>query len=394
TALLRQEPHRSELLLTSVGEGIYGVDRAGLVTFVNPSGARILGFLPEDLIGNEAHAWFHSAQGDGTLYPVEACYVTQAIRNGTITSAEEDVYLRADGRTFPVEVTATPLTSDGSVEGAVVVFRDITQRQEVDRLKNEFVSMVSHELRTPLTSIRGSLGLLVGGALGPLPLPVMRMLDLALNSSARLTRLINDILDMERIESGTMVIEKADHPAATLIKDATAQLQVLAARAEVRIVVTSDDGVVHADADRVVQTLINLLDNAIKFSPRQSTVEVATTEMGSCVEFQIRDQGRGVPKAKLNTIFSRFEQVDSSDARDKGGSGLGLAISRSLVERLCGRMWAESVEGAGATFRFTLPRSSPARARPQPDSRDEFHDHPVLGAPRPGSSERASAGLS
>ncbi|MBA3529765.1 MAG: PAS domain S-box protein, partial [Propionibacteriaceae bacterium] len=235
TAELRQETHRSELLLTSVGEGIYGVDRAGLVTFVNPSGARILGFLPEDLIGNEAHAWFHSAQGDGTPYPVEACYVTQAIRNGTITSAEEDVYLRADGRTFPVEVTATPLTSDGSVEGAVVVFRDITQRQEVDRLKNEFVSMVSHELRTPLTAIRGSLGLLVGGALGPLPLPVMRMLDLALDSSARLTRLINDILDMERIESGTMVMEKADHPAATLIKNATAQLQVLAARAEVRI---------------------------------------------------------------------------------------------------------------------------------------------------------------
>ena len=348
---------KSDLLLSSVGEGIYGVDSAGLVTFVNPAGARTLGLAPEALIGTSAHDSFHAAQADGTPFPLERCYVTEAISKGTVTNAEEDSYRRADGRTFPVEVTATPLTSEDRIRGAVVVFRDITQRLEVDRLKSEFVSMVSHELRTPLTSIRGSLGLLAGGALGPMSLGALRMVTLALDSCARLTRLINDILDIERIESGTMPLVLGHHQVAALVESATAQVQILAEQVEVNLVATEVDGAVYADADRVVQTLINLVDNAVKFSPPGSTVEVSSSSYGDFVEFCISDEGRGIPSEKLNSIFSRFEQVDSSDAREKGGSGLGLAISRSVVERLGGRIWAESVEGKGSTFRFTLPRS-------------------------------------
>jgi signal transduction histidine kinase len=150
----------------------------------------------------------------------------------------------------------------------------------------------------------------------------------------------------------------AHHRAAALIEAATSQLQILASQVDVRLVVTQADGVVQADADRVVQTLINLLDNAIKFSPRGTRVEIAAVTHGDLVEFHIRDEGRGIPADKLDKIFSRFEQVDSSDAREKGGSGLGLAISRSVVERLGGRLWVESVEGAGSTFHFTLPRST------------------------------------
>jgi PAS domain S-box-containing protein len=357
TTELRHAIKQSELLLDSVGEGIYGVDRAGLVTFVNPAGARTLGYAPKELIGKGAHSTFHALRDDGTPFPLENCYITQAIRDGTVTNVEEDSYVRADGTTFAVEVTATPLTGEDYVRGAVVVFRDITSRLEVDRLKNEFVSMVSHELRTPLTSIRGSLGLLAGGALGTLPAGALRMVALALDSCVRLTRLINDILDIERIESGTMPMVIGHHRADVLIEAATAQLQILAHEAEVTLLVTDDDGVVVADPDRVVQTLINLLDNAIKFSPRGTTVEVSSFAHGGLVEFRIRDQGRGIPADKLDSIFSRFEQVDSSDARDKGGSGLGLAISRSMVERLGGSIWAESTPGAGAVFRFTLPRS-------------------------------------
>jgi PAS domain S-box-containing protein len=358
TQELRQATRHSELLLSSVGEGIYGVDRLGSVTFVNPAGALALGYQPDDLIGREAHATFHHARDDGKPYPRDACYVTEAIRDGTVTHAEEDLYIRSNGRSFPVEVTATPMASDDYTGGAVVVFRDVTQRQEVDRLKSEFVSMVSHELRTPLTSIRGSLGLLAGGALGPLPASALRMIDLALDSSARLTRLINDILDIERIESGHVPMEVADHRVETLIDSAAAQLQVLAAAVDVQVVVKRTDGVVRADADRVVQTLINLLDNAIKFSPPGTVVEVSSRLLPGQVEFVITDQGRGIPPDKIEQIFSRFEQVDSSDAREKGGSGLGLAISRSVIERLGGRIWAESAAGGGATFRFTLPRGA------------------------------------
>jgi signal transduction histidine kinase len=149
-----------------------------------------------------------------------------------------------------------------------------------------------------------------------------------------------------------------DHEAASLIDAATAQLQVIAATAGVTLVVSRADGVVRADPDRVIQTLINLVGNAIKFSPVGSTVEVAAEPTGDLVEFVVTDQGRGIPPDKLDTIFGRFEQVDSSDARDKGGSGLGLAISRSMVERQGGHIWATNSAGSGATFRFTLPRST------------------------------------
>ena len=357
TLELEHAINQSELLLASVGEGIYGVDRSGLVTFINPAGARTLGSTPELLVGSHAHSTFHALRGDGTPWPAENCYITQAITLQAVSLAEEDSYRRADGRTFPVEVTATPLTSDDHVRGAVVVFRDITQRLEVDRLKTEFVSMVSHELRTPLTSIRGSLGLLAGSALGPMPAGALRLVTLALDSCARLTRLINDILDIERIESDTMPMVAGDHPASELVDAAVAQLQILATQVDVILLAHDVEGTVHADPDRVVQTLINLLDNAIKFSPPNGTVEVTSRADGTVVEFQVTDRGRGIPSEKLDQIFSRFEQVDSSDAREKGGSGLGLAISRSVVERLGGRIWAESIEGDGATFRFTLPRA-------------------------------------
>jgi signal transduction histidine kinase len=287
---------------------------------------------------------------------MEGCYITEAIRDRVLTSAEDDLYTRADGLQIPVEVTATPLIEEDEVRGAVVVFRDVTQRREVDRMKSEFVSMVSHELRTPLTSIRGALGLLSGGALGELAPNAARMVDIALESSDRLTRLINDILDIERIEAGVVSMKRAFHPIDGLISAAVDQVQLLAEQSQIAIATSPAPGSrVYADADRVIQTLVNLVGNAIKFSPGMTTVVIDAVERGTFVEVAIHDQGRGIPEGKLEEIFARFQQVDSSDARAKGGSGLGLAISRSLVERLGGRIWAENNRGGGATFRFTLP---------------------------------------
>ena len=355
TGALNTANQRNVLLLDSVGDGIYGVDRTGLITFVNPAAAHALGFGQGELIGRDAHALFHAPLPDGSPAPIEGCYITEAIRERVVTSAEDDLYTRADGLQIPVEVTATPLIEEDAVSGAVVVFRDVTQRREVDRMKSEFVSMVSHELRTPLTSIRGALGLLSGGALGPLAPNAGRMVDIALESSDRLTRLINDILDIERIEAGVVSMKLAFHRIDELVATATSQVQLLAEQSGIAVVVTAPDTRVFVDADRVVQTLVNLVGNAIKFSPSQTTVRIDAVERGTFVEIAIHDQGRGIPESKLEEIFARFQQIDSSDARAKGGSGLGLAISRSLVERLGGRIWAENNAVGGATFRFTLP---------------------------------------
>ncbi len=373
TRSLRQVTRQSDLLVNSVGDGIYGVDRFGLITFVNPAAADTLGYEPLDLIGHDAHVTFHAPDAAGHAYPADSCYIVEAIRDGVATNSEEDSYVRADGIVVPVEVTATPLTDDGTTLGAVVVFRDVTQRREVDRLKSEFVSMVSHELRTPLTAIRGSLGLLAGGALGPLTPPAGRMVDIALVSSERLTRLINEILDLERMEAGALPMELHDIPAADLLRTAVEQAGVLATEADVTLRVARAEGVVRADEDRVVQTLLNLLGNAIKFSGPGQQVTVQSAQRGAFVEFEVVDGGRGIPEDKLDSVFARFQQVDSSDAREKGGSGLGLAISRSIVERLGGRIWARNNAEGGAAFRFTLPAAASTDDPPDQDTTVTVH---------------------
>lgn len=347
---LAEVTQRTDLMVNSVDDGVYGVDSLGRITFMNPAGDRLLGTHPRELLGIHAHQRFHS-------HPFSECYLRAIVRTGVAITGIEDSYRTADGRQVPVEVSASPMMDGRGVRGVVVVFRDITRRREVDQLKNEFVSMVSHELKTPLTAIRGSLGLLAGGALGELTPPATRMVEIAVESSERLTRLINEILDMERIEAGSLPMEIGSHTSAALLEAAYDQVQVLAADAGVTVQISRADGVVLADADRVVQTLINLVGNAIKFSPPGSQVvmEAALSSAEPLVAFRVIDQGRGIPPDRLRLIFERFEQVDSSDARDKGGTGLGLAISRSIVHRLGGRIWAENNPDRGSTFIFTLP---------------------------------------
>ncbi len=376
TRSLRQITARTDLVVDSVGEGIYGVDTDGLITFANPAATRALGYAASDLVGRDAHVAFHGRGPHGEVLPHDQCYITEAVRDGRVSAAEDDTYVCLDGRPLPVEVTTTPLTEEDTVVGAVVIFRDVTQRREVERLKSEFVSMVSHELRTPLTAIQGSLGLISGGALGPLPTPAARMLEIASISAHRLNRLVDDILDIERIESGVLVLQPGWQDARDVVDGAVEQMQVLAAEAGVEIRVGSVTGAVHADPDRAAQTLINLIGNALKFSYPGGVVEISAQAEHEVVRFSVTDQGRGIPVDRLERIFNRFEQVDSSDAREKGGFGLGLAISRSLVERSGGQIWATNNADRGATLHFTLPRAeepqSPgATAEPEAGPRPE-----------------------
>ncbi|VXC16911.1 PAS domain-containing sensor histidine kinase [Nocardioides sp. AX2bis] len=362
TADLRQMGRETEVLLSSVADGIYGVDTEGRVTFVNPSGATMLGYAVEDLTGRPAHELFHAPAEDGIPFPAADCYIAEAVRERVVSNGEEDLYVRADGGTFPVEITASPLvdTETGEVRGGVVVFRDVTQRREVDRMKNEFLSVVSHELRTPLTSIRGSLGLLAGGVLGELPEPAGAMVNRALMSSERLTRMINDILDLERIESGSLALEVLPHDVDDLLAIADREMAGLAASREVRLVRTAGcPARVLADHDRIVQSLTNLIGNAVKFSDPGSVVELGAVQDGDSIVMRVRDHGRGIPADRMESIFDRFEQVDSSDIRQQGGSGLGLAICRGIVERHGGRVWLESELGVGTTASLSL-QAAPA----------------------------------
>ncbi|MDQ3149605.1 MAG: ATP-binding protein, partial [Chloroflexota bacterium] len=327
-------------ILNSAGDGIHGIDGEGRIIFANPAAAALSGYADEEVVGRRQHDLVHHSKPDGSPYPYGESPIVQALRDAMPHHAADDLFWRKDGSSFPVEYTATPIRENGEVRGAVVVFRDITERREIDRLKAEFTSVVSHELRTPLTSIRGSLGLLAGGVLGPLPGTGQRMLDIAVANTDRLVRLINDILDIERIESGQAPLQQREVGAADILGQAVELLDGVAREAGIALVARPIDAKLWADPDRLTQTLTNLISNAIKFSPPGTTVSVTARRSGAEILFTVADQGRGIPQGKLEMIFERFQQVDGSDAREKGGTGLGLAICRSIVEQHGGRMWA------------------------------------------------------
>jgi PAS domain S-box-containing protein len=351
----REMSMQRALILDAAGEGIVGTDADGLVTFMNPAGARMTGYPDGELTGRSLHDTVHHTKADGSPYPLDDCPMHASLLDGTIHHSDLDVYWRKDGSCFPVEYTSTPIVADRGIGGAVVVFHDITERREIERAKDEFTSVVSHELRTPLTSIRGSLGLLESGVLGPLSDRAQRMLQIAVQNTDRLVRLINDILDLERLDSDGLELRRSTCDAEQLIARATEGMLPTAVAGDVTLSVDTGPAAFEADADRIIQTLTNLIGNAVKFSPRGGTVQIGSQRRDEDILFTVRDSGRGIPADKLETIFGRFQQVDSSDSRQSGGTGLGLAICRSIVEHHGGRIWALSMAGEGSTFSFAVP---------------------------------------
>ena len=249
---------------------------------------------------------------------------------------------------------------EGRAVGVVVAFTDISERNALDRMKDEFISTVSHELRTPLTSLRAALGLIAGGAITARPEKVRQMMDIAIGNTDRLVRLVNDILDLERIGSGKAELHSVMCSMDELMRRSTSLLQTSAQKSNVRFVIDANDVHVYADPDRILQTLTNLISNAIKFSPPATTIpsEVKLTAHYVSPDealIEVQDHGRGIPAEKLQQIFERFKQVDASDSRAMGGTGLGLAICRSIITQHGGTIWATSHLGEGSTFHFTLP---------------------------------------
>ncbi|HEX7704974.1 MAG TPA: ATP-binding protein [Thermoanaerobaculia bacterium] len=346
----------SALILNSTTDGIVRVGLDGHATFLNPAAARMLGRSLSEMEGRSIHEVFHHSRADGTPWPAAECPQVLAMTRGAAFASADDRFWLPDGSSLAVEYSSTPmLAEDGSRQGAVLTFRDVTERRAIERLKGEFVSTVSHELRTPLTSIRGALGLLSSGLLGTVGEKGRRMLEIAVSNTDRLVRLINDILDLERIESGRVELQRGTVDASALMLQAMDGVQSMADEAGVRLVALPISAALWGDSDRIIQTLTNLLGNAIKFSAAETTVTLSGILRENDFVFCVADQGRGVPEAKLETIFERFSQVNGSDSRDKGGSGLGLAICKSIVDAHGGRIWAETNDPAGTRFQFTIP---------------------------------------
>ncbi|MGQ4649625.1 PAS domain S-box protein [Lyngbya aestuarii] len=362
---VRESEQRFRTMADSAPVLLWMSGQDGLCTFFNQNW---LIFTGRDLDQERGNGWSEGVHPED----LQQCMETHRTAFNTRKDFQMEYRRRrADGEYRWILDKGTPrFTPDGSFAGYIGCCIDISDRREIEQLKDEFISVVSHELRTPLTSILGALDLLASGVLRSQPEQGQRMLDIAANNADRLVRLINDILDIERIESGKVMMTKQVCDGANLMNISTELMRNMAQKAGVNLSAVPKSVRLWADPDRIIQVFTNLLSNAIKFSPPDSTVwlraqlqeesEVTTDDSGLSVEarqivFQVQDQGRGIPADKLETIFGRFQQVDASDSRTKGGTGLGLAICRSIIQHHGGQIWAESTLGEGSTFYFTLP---------------------------------------
>jgi PAS domain S-box-containing protein len=350
-----------ELILDSVGDGIYGIDLYGRMTFVNQAAARTLGYTPEELTGRDLHEVVYKGRSDGTAFAKSASPIMLAMHRTTAIRMRDEVFWRQDGVPIPVDYSASPMLEDGRISGMVVAFQDISERRRLERMKDEFISTVGHELRTPLTSLRASLGLISSGTLDKRPEKRTKMFEMAIGNCDRLVRLVNDILDFDSVEKGMLALNRRPVKANDLLRQATAAVQGKAAASRIGLKIEAIEEKVIADGERILKVLHELLTNAIKFSPPETEIrlsaklsEPANAASGE-VCFIVEDQGRGINPEKLEKIFERFHQGDASDTRSRGGTGLGLALCRSIIEQHGGRIWVESTVDKGSRFLFTLP---------------------------------------
>jgi PAS domain S-box-containing protein len=359
TALERQR-RLTELVLDSTGEGIVGVDRKGHVLFANLASRRMLRTREADLIGRRFHDIAHHETADGRSLSFEDCPVTALIQNGEEGYVTDQVLMSRGGSHLPVEIFVAPLVTDGQVVGAVQSFRDVSERLAVEQLQQQFVSVVSHELRTPLTSIKGSLQMLDSGVLGELTQDQQELVTMAVANSNRLSALVDDILDIERLSSGRLPLEPELVSVHSLLAQAGAGIRGAADAAGISVEIEQNytgDCDVYVDPHRIHQVLMNLMGNAIKFSDRGTTVQLRSTTLSDEVRLVVADEGRGIPDDQLEHIFERFGQVEAGDARRGSGTGLGLAISREIVTRSGGRIEVVSTVGEGSEFSVILPRA-------------------------------------
>ena len=360
-AALAYERDLLHALMDNFPDTIYFKDVASRFTRINRAQAQLLGI--DDInaaVGKTDHDFLPIELAQGALAEEQ-----QIVATGQPLIDRLEFNPTADGRPRWLSSTKVPIKNDtGQVIGIVGMSRDITARQEIDRLKSEFITTVSHELRTPLTSIRGSLGLLAGGVVGEISPAAKAMIDIAYKNSERLTRLVDDILDIERIEGGKLAFQIAPLDLMCLVEQAIEANSGYGKQFGVTFVLTGSlpSACVPGDADRLIQVFTNLLSNAAKFSPASGKIEVAVTRQDQLLRVSVTDHGPGVPEAFRARIFGKFAQADGSATRQNGGAGLGLSIAKAIVERHGGRIDYTSELDQGTTFFVDLPEWMPAGA--------------------------------
>ncbi len=358
SALLQSERQLNQFRTTldRTLDCVFMIDARSLLFFYGNEGAlRMTGCTAAELYSK--HPWDVNPDLTEEQFRTR---IAPLIQKEIDSTTYDTIQLSADGSRVPVECFLQYISPSNEAPRFVAIMRDITQRKRVEQMKSEFVSTVSHELRTPLTSISGALGLVSGGALGEVPVAVQDMIDIAYKNSRRLTHLINDLLDIEKIAAGKVNFDMQSQPLMPLLEQVVEGTRTYGTENNVSLQILHQLPAVHVriDSQRLLQILSNLLSNAIKFSPEGGVVEIGVEQRANKVRISVRDHGRGIPEEFRGRIFQKFAQADASDTRKQSGTGLGLAISRELAERMGGFLSFDATISEGACFFLELPISN------------------------------------
>ena len=353
-----------ENLVDNAGDAIISTDVEDRILTWNHGAEVIFGYSKEETVGQSLTILLPSHRA-GELEEIrDKVRITGVIRNLEVRR------IRKDGIIIEASLAVSPIRDkDDNVIGFLHLARDVTEKKryeqrlkELDKMKSAFVSNVSHELRTPLTSIKASADNMLDRLIGDLNAKQVGYLTRIKSNSDRLARLINDLLDLSTIEAGKIDLRPANIPLVTLVKEAAESLRPVAAEKLINLTVMSaDPGVIAwADRDKVIQVLMNLIGNALKFTPTRGEVTVAVAKNSAAwMQISVTDTGPGIPAEEVNKVFGRFYQIGQAGTQKTQGTGLGLAISKALVEMHGGKIWVESEAGKGSTFSFTLPAEQP-----------------------------------
>jgi PAS domain S-box-containing protein len=346
---LRESRQKERAVFDNSQDVICALDDNGVFQQVNPACERMWGFAIEELLNRPVTE---------ILSADDVKLTVQAIESKNRDREPRTFENRVVGKDGSQRYMLWSVSWSASDQLLFCTAHDISKRKELERLKQDFLSMVSHDLRTPLTAIMGVSKLGAVGAFGALPEKATQQLNVVTRNVDRLLNLINDLLDIEKLESGQMQLTIEDIAANSVLERSLQALDNFAEQKQVKLVAEPTDAHIAADADRLIQVMVNLLSNAIKFSPENGTVTLSAVEHPGCVEIRISDQGRGVPDSFKDKIFERYKQVEASDGKRKSGTGLGLPICKQIVLSHGGTIGVESEIGKGSTFWFKIPTSA------------------------------------
>lgn len=355
-----REKTEDEAMLASIGDGIIATDNIGRITMVNESACETLGWREKELVGKMIMEIIPMQDENGKSVPVEERPITKVLsKQREIVTSRTHYYVKKDKSTFPVRFRVTPIIIDKKIVGIIEVFQDITREKEINQMKDDFISMASHELRTPMTAINGLLSMIFHGDYGPINEKLKHPLDNIQVSAQRQIHLINDLLDVSRLQSGKIDITIADFPLKQTLEETVKTLMPIAQQKKLTLTLQhKEDYSAHADVEWSKHIINNLVGNALKFTDKGG-VSISYQSKNNQISIMVTDTGRGIDPDDQHRLFGKFQQLKGQDSSKPPGSGLGLFLSRELARKMDGDVeLKQSHIGKGSTFVLTLPKSS------------------------------------